>query len=64
MTSKYLINDEYENDNLFLRDRYGNKFKIIKKDNLTYIYNYKKRNMDDIDYYKIGINTLRDNIDY
>ncbi len=64
MTSKYLINDEYENDNLFLRDRYGNKFKIIKKDNLTYIYNYKKRNMDDIDYYKIGINVLRDNIDY
>lgn len=62
MISKFRINEFYKNDNLYLRDRYGNKYKIIERDKLTYIYNYHKREMTG-NYYEMGINSLRINKD-
>ncbi len=61
MISKYSINKHYHQDNLYLQDMYHNHFKIINKDNLMYIYNYKKRDIYNKKYYDIGINSLRIN---
>ena len=60
MISKYKLPN-----NSFLKDRFNNKYKVLVKDNLMYIYNYKKRKMTG-DYYKMGINYLRKNkeVDY
>ena len=62
MISKFNINKYYKCNNLYLRDRYGNKYKIIERDNLMYIYNYHKREMTG-NYYEMGINSLRINKD-
>ena len=48
-------------DNISLRDRFSNTYKIINKDNLMYIYDYKLRNIYDKKYYDMGINSLRYN---
>ena len=60
MVSKYKLLD-----NSYLRDRFGNNYKIKIKNNLMYIYNYKKRKLTS-DYYNMGINYLRINkeVDY
>ena len=63
MTSKYRINETYKRDNLYLRDRFGNKFKIKDKDGLMYIYFYKKRDIYNEKYYDMGINSLRFNLE-
>lgn len=62
MISKFRINEFYKNNHLYLRDRYGNKYKIIERDKLTYIYNYHKREMTG-NYYEMGINSVRYNRD-
>ncbi len=63
MISKYSLNRHYNNDKLYLRDRFGNKFKIRTKDDLMYIYHYKKLdNYNDRDD-DIGVNALRINLD-
>ena len=62
MISKFRINEFYKNNHLYLRDRYGNKYKIIERDKLTYIYNYHKREMTG-NYYEMGINSVRNNMD-
>ncbi len=49
-------------NNTFLVDRFNNKYRIIIKNNLMHIYNYKERNLKD-DYYKIGVNWIRINKD-
>ena len=54
MVCKYRLNADY------LKDRFNNKFKIKIRDNYMYIYNYKKIDLKE-DYYKIGINSLREN---
>ena len=54
MVCKYMLDGDY------LMDRFKNKFKIKIRDNYMYIYNYKKRKMDD-DFYNIGINWIREN---
>ena len=54
MVCKYMLDGDY------LMDRFKNKFKIKIRDNYMYIYNYKKRKMDD-DFYNIGINWIRKN---
>lgn len=49
-------------NNSYLQDRFGNNYKIKIKNNLMYIYNYKKRLLNN-NYYNIGINWLRINDD-
>ena len=46
----------------YLRDRFNNLYRIIKKNNLFYIYDYKEtlRSHDDNYYFNMGINYLRD----
>ena len=61
MISKYSLNKQYNRDLLYLRDIYGNKFKVITKDNYMYIYNFRKRDIFDNKYYDMGINSLRIN---
>ena len=63
MISKYSLNETYKRDNLYLRDRFGNKFKVITKNGNMYIYNYKKREIYNTKYYDMGINSLRINLD-
>lgn len=54
MVCKYMLDGDY------LMDRFKNKFRIKIRDNYMYIYNYKKRNLQD-DFYKIGVNWIRIN---
>ena len=61
MISKFSLNTYYNKDNLSLRDRFNNTYKVINKDNLMYIYDYKLRNIYDKKYYDMGINSLRYN---
>lgn len=62
MVSKYSLNYEYNNNNIYLRDRFGNKFKIRTKNGIMYIYNYSKRQMNG-NYFDMGINSIRINMD-
>lgn len=62
MVSKFSLNKYYNNDNIKLRDSFGNLYDVKTKDNLMYIYNYKKRENYKDEYYEMGINSLRDNI--
>ena len=57
MISKYKLHD-----NSYLVDRFNNKYRIIIKNNLMHIYNYKQRNMTG-NYYNMGVNWLRINKD-
>ena len=54
MVSKYKLDGDY------LKDRFNNLFRIKVIDDYMYIYHYKKINLKD-DYYKIGINWIREN---
>lgn len=63
MISKFSLNKYYNNDKIYLRDMFGNKFKVKTKDNLMYIYNYKRREILSNKYYDMGINALRINKD-
>ena len=46
-----------------LRDMFGNRYKVKLKNNLMYIYNFKKRDCYNVKYYDMGINSLRINLD-
>lgn len=64
MVLKYdLLNGIYDNKNsYYLKDRYNNKFPVIRDNNLTYIYNFKLIEKHDTEkYHDIGINYLREN---
>lgn len=61
MISKFSLNKYFNNDKLYLKDRFNNLYKIKEKDNLMIIYNYKKRKDFNLSYYDIGINSLRIN---
>ena len=63
MISKFSLNKYYNNDKICLRDMFGNGYKVVTKNNLMYIYNYKKRDCHNIRYYDMGINSLRINLD-
>lgn len=63
MISKFSLNKYYNNDRICLRDMFGNKYKIVTKNGLMYIYNYKKRDNYNIKYYDMGVNSLRTNLD-
>lgn len=61
MISKFSLNKYFNNDKLYLKDRFNNLYKVKEKDNLMIIYNYKKRKDFNLSYYDIGINSLRIN---
>ena len=42
---------------------FGNRYKVKLKNNLMYIYNFKKRDCYNVKYYDMGINSLRINLD-
>lgn len=63
MISKFSLNKFYKNDNIYLRDMFGNRYKIVNRDNLMYIYNYKKRECYSDRLYDMGVNSLRFNFD-
>lgn len=65
MVSKYNILKKYklENGENYLVDRFNNKYKIVTKNGLMYIYNYERRKLDNMSaYYSMGINSLRINL--
>ena len=62
MVSKYSLIKAY-NNNLYLRDRFNNNFKIKERNGYMYIYYYKCIDKYDKKYYDIGINSLRFNLD-
>ena len=59
MTLKTNLNKLYNNDNINLVDRFNNKYRIREREGITYIYEHKKF-IDNYNYYKLGINVLRD----
>lgn len=63
MISKFSLNKYYNYDKLYLKDMFGNKYKVITKNDLMYIYNYKKRDLFNTKYYDMGVNSLRFNLD-
>ena len=62
MISKFSLNKYYNTDKLFLRDMFGNKFKVITYNDGMHIYNYKKRDCYNKKYYEWGVNALRFNL--
>ena len=63
MVSKFSLNRYYNNEKIYLRDMFGNKYRVITKNDLMYIYNYKKRDIYSTRYYDMGVNSLRINMD-
>lgn len=63
MISKFNILDYYKiGDSGYLKDRYNNLYRVISKDNLMYIYNYKARKITNYkSLYDIGVNSIRYN---
>ncbi|MDO4963045.1 MAG: DUF3656 domain-containing protein [bacterium] len=61
MVCKYNLLKNYNTNEGYLIDRFNNKYKIIKKHNLMYIYNYQKRDLKE-NYFDIGINNVRINL--
>jgi len=58
MALKTNLNKIYNKEELYLVDRFNNKYLIKDNNNISFIYDYKLLN-DNNDYYTIGINTLR-----
>ena len=52
---------KYNKDSGYLIDRFNNKYKIVSKDNLMYIYNFRKRDLKE-NYFDIGVNYIRINM--
>lgn len=61
MIMKYKLLTHYNiHKKAYLKDKYSNNFLVEEKNNLTYIYHFDDRNLDDYDkYYQMGINWLR-----
>ncbi len=58
MISKYDMLKDYNIKEGYLKDSFNNKFKVVSKNNLMTIYNFKKiRFLDDL--HQIGVNSLR-----
>ena len=62
MISKFNLLKYYGIKNGKLKDKFNNEYELKIKDNLMYIYNYKKRKLNKDEYYKIGINVTRINL--
>ena len=64
MVSKYNIGQKYKGNKLSLEDRFKNRYPIIIKEELMYIYHYKKREYSNPEhFFELGINNLRYNLD-
>ena len=63
MISKFSLNKYYNRNKLYLRDMYGNKFRVKDKFGNMYIYYFKKIDKYNSKYYDMGINSLRINLD-
>ncbi|MBQ9071669.1 MAG: U32 family peptidase [Bacilli bacterium] len=61
MICKYNMLKKYNKQEGYLIDRFNNKYKIKVKNNFMYIYNYKRRKLEE-DYFEIGINNIRINL--
>ncbi|MBP5684045.1 MAG: hypothetical protein J6X02_02170, partial [Bacilli bacterium] len=62
MVIKYdIFNGKYDSKNdYYLKDKFGNKFNVIRRDNLTIIFNYERIVKENPEkYYEIGVNALR-----
>lgn len=59
MVTKYNLLKKYNIKNGYLKDINDKKFKLIERDNLIYIKNYEKINLDSEILFKLGVNTLR-----
>ena len=63
MISKFDLLSYYNITSGYLKDKFNNLYSLISNNNLMYIYNYKARNLKDINkYYRMGINEVRYNI--
>ena len=62
MISKFSLNKYYNNNDLKLEDRYHNLYKIETTNDLMTIYHCKLLDNRNIDYYKLGINSVRINL--
>lgn len=60
MVCKYNMLKRYNKKTGYLIDRFNNKYKIAIKDNLMYIYNFRKKDLKE-NYFDIGINYVRIN---
>ena len=64
MVSKFDLNKMYKINKGYLKDQYGNYYKIISNNNYMTIYDYKKTNIEnEEEYYDVGCNYIRRNID-
>ena len=61
MICKYNMLKKYNKNSGYLIDRFNNKYKVVSKDNLMYIYNFRKRDLKE-NYFDIGINYIRTNL--
>lgn len=61
MVCKYNMLKKYNKNYGYLIDRFNNKYKIEIKNNFMYIYNYKRKTLEE-DYFKIGVNSIRINL--
>lgn len=60
MICKFNLNKLYSKDTLYLEDERKNRYKIVNYNDYMKIYNYKKRNIEDLKkLYDIGVNYLR-----
>ena len=62
MISKFNFNKYYNKDNLLLKDRYNKYYKILRLDNISLIISNKLINKEDINYYDMGVNSIRYNL--
>ena len=61
MICKYNMIKKYNKDSAYLVDRFNNKYKIKINNNLMYIYDYKRRKLEE-NYFEVGINNIRINL--
>ena len=61
MVCKYNMLKKYDKETGILKDKFGNEYTLKIKDNLMYIYDYKKTILDG-NFYDIGINSTRINL--
>lgn len=61
MVCKYNLLKKYKGDEGYLIDRFNNKYKLKSKNNLMYIYDYKRTKLEE-NYFDIGVNNIRINL--
>lgn len=63
MINKYNLLKHYniKSNNVFLEDRFKNRYRICEINGMMRIFNYRARNLLDYNFYRIGINNIRYN---